>query len=478
MSHKQLPKDFLWGGAVAAHQVEGGWDKGGKGVSIADVLSGGAHGVDRVMTDGVQEGYRYPNHEAVDFYGHYKEDIALFAEMGFKCFRTSIAWTRIFPKGDELQPNEAGLQFYDDMFDELLKYGIEPVITLSHFEMPWHLVKEYGGWKNRKVVDFFVKFSEVVMERYKSKVKYWMTFNEINNQRNWKYPLFGYCCSGVVFTEQENPEETMYQVLHHQFVASAKVVKLGHAINPEFKIGCMVAMVPLYPFSCHPDDMMYSVEAMRERYLFGDVHMRGYYPSYILNEWERRGFTINMEEGDLDTLREGCADYMGLSYYMSNAVSAVNPGSGNSLSGFEGSVPSPHVKASDWGWQIDPVGLRYSLSVLYERYQKPLFIVENGFGAIDKVADDGMVHDDYRIAYLKAHIEQMKKAVFEDGVDLMGYTPWGCIDCVSFTTGEYSKRYGFIYVDKNDDGTGTMARSRKQSFDWYKKVIASNGEEL
>ncbi|CND92761.1 6-phospho-beta-glucosidase [Yersinia kristensenii] len=478
MSHKQLPKDFLWGGAVAAHQVEGGWDKGGKGISIADVLSGGAHGVDRVVTDGVQEGYRYPNHEAVDFYSHYKEDIALFAEMGFKCFRTSIAWTRIFPKGDEQQPNEAGLQFYDDMFDELLKYGIEPVITLSHFEMPWHLVKEYGGWKNRKVVDFFVKFSEVVMDRYKSKVKYWMTFNEINNQRNWKYPLFGYCCSGVVFTEQENPEETMYQVLHHQFVASAKVVKLGHAINPEFKIGCMVAMVPLYPFSCHPDDMMYSVEAMRERYLFGDVHMRGYYPSYILNEWARRGFTINMEEGDLDTLREGCADYMGLSYYMSNAVSATHPGSGNSLSGFEGSVPNPHVKASDWGWQIDPVGLRYSLSVLYERYQKPLFIVENGFGAIDKVADDGMVHDDYRIAYLKAHIEQMKKAVFEDGVDLMGYTPWGCIDCVSFTTGEYSKRYGFIYVDKNDDGTGTMARSRKLSFDWYKKVIASNGEQL
>ncbi|CAM4248750.1 6-phospho-beta-glucosidase [Yersinia intermedia] len=478
MSYKQLPKDFLWGGAVAAHQVEGGWDKGGKGVSIADVLSGGAHGVDRVMTDGVQDGYRYPNHEAVDFYGHYKQDIALFAEMGFKCFRTSIAWTRIFPNGDEQQPNEAGLQFYDDMFDELLKYGIEPVITLSHFEMPWHLVKEYGGWKNRQVVDFFVKFSEVVMARYKSKVKYWMTFNEINNQRNWKYPLFGYCCSGVVFTEQENPEETLYQVLHHQFVASAKVVKLGHAINPEFKIGCMVAMVPLYPFSCHPDDMMYSVEAMRERYLFGDVHMRGYYPSYILNEWERRGFTIKMEEGDLDTLRDGCADYMGLSYYMSNAVSAINPGSGHSLSGFEGSVPNPHVKASDWGWQIDPVGLRYSLSVLYERYQKPLFIVENGFGAIDKVAADGMVHDDYRIAYLKAHIEQMKKAVFEDGVDLMGYTPWGCIDCVSFTTGEYSKRYGFIYVDKNDDGTGTMARSRKLSFDWYKQVIASNGEVL
>jgi 6-phospho-beta-glucosidase len=477
MSH-QLPKDFLWGGAVAAHQVEGGWNKGGKGVSICDVLSGGAHGVDRVMTDGVLEGYSYPNHEAVDFYSHYKEDIALFAEMGFKCFRTSIAWTRIFPNGDELQPNEAGLQFYDDMFDELLKHNIEPVITLSHFEMPWHLVKEYGGWKNRQVVDFFVRFSQVVMERYKGKVKYWMTFNEINNQRNWKYPLFGYCCSGVVYTEQENPEETLYQVLHHQFVASANVVKLGHQINPDFQIGCMIAMVPLYPFSCHPDDVMYSVEAMHERFLFSDVHMRGYYPAYALKEWERRGFNIKMEEGDLQTLREGCADYIGLSYYMSNAISAQNPSDDNGLSGFAGSVPNPHVKASDWGWQIDPVGLRYSLNVLYERYQKPLFIVENGFGAIDKVADDGMVHDDYRIAYLKAHIEQMKKAVLEDGVDLMGYTPWGCIDCVSFTTGEYSKRYGFIHVDKNDDGTGTMARSRKQSFEWYKKVIGSNGDVL
>jgi 6-phospho-beta-glucosidase len=478
MAKQGLPGNFLWGGAVAAHQVEGGWDQGGKGVSIADVLSGGAHGVDRVMTDGIQEGYSYPNHEAVDFYGRYKEDVALFAEMGFKCFRTSIAWTRIFPNGDDAQPNEAGLQFYDDLFDELLKYGIEPVITLSHFEMPWHLVKEYGGWKNRKVVDFFVRFSEVVMQRYQHKVKYWMTFNEINNQRDWRYPLFGYCCSGVVFTEHENPEETMYQVLHHQFVASAQVVKLGHAINPAFQIGCMLACVPIYPYSCHPDDMIYSVEAMRERFLFTDVQVRGYYPSYILKEWERRGFTIQMEPGDEQTLREGCTDYIGLSYYMSNAVSTQISSESNSIVSFPGSVPNPHVKASDWGWQIDPVGLRYSLNLLYERYQKPLFIVENGFGAIDKPEADGSIHDDYRIAYLKSHIEQMMKAVTEDGVELMGYTPWGCIDCVSFTTGQYSKRYGFIYVDKHDDGTGTLARSRKASFDWYKQVIASNGDTL
>lgn len=477
-THQQLPEDFLWGGAVAAHQVEGGWDRGGKGVSIADVLSGGAHGVDRVMTDGVQEGYSYPNHQAVEFYSHYKQDIALFAEMGFKCFRTSIAWTRIFPNGDEQEPNEAGLQFYDDLFDELLKHNIEPVITLSHFEMPYHLVKEYGGWLNRKVVDFFVRFSEVVLERYKNKVKYWMTFNEINNQRNWKYPLFGYCCSGVVFTDHENPEQAMYQVLHHQFVASAKVVRLGHEINPELQIGCMIAMVPLYPWSCNPDDVMLAQEAMRERYLFGDVHMRGYYPSYILNEWARKGYHIEMQSDDQQILQEGCADYIGLSYYMSNAVQANAEGSGSAVSGFEGSVPNPHVKASDWGWQIDPVGLRYSLAALYERYQKPLFIVENGFGAIDKPEADGQINDDYRIAYLKAHIEQMKLAVFYDGVELMGYTPWGCIDCVSFTTGQYSKRYGYIHVDKNDDGSGTLKRSKKKSFGWYQQVIASHGEKL
>ncbi|MGP2445046.1 6-phospho-beta-glucosidase [Pantoea ananatis] len=473
-----LPKTFLWGGAVAAHQVEGGWDQGGKGISIADVLTGGAHGVDRVITDGVQPGKFYPNHQAVEFYSHYKQDIALFAEMGFKCFRTSIAWTRIFPNGDEPHPNEAGLQFYDDLFDELLKYGIEPVITLSHFEMPYHLVKEYGGWHNRKVVDFFVRFSEVVLKRYKNKVKYWMTFNEINNQRNWQYPLFGYCCSGVIFTEHEKPEQAMYQVMHHQFVASAKVVKLGHEINPEFKIGCMIAMVPVYPFSCHPDDVMLAQEAMHQRYVFSDVQMRGYYPAYALKEWARKGYHIDMEPEDGETLRNGCADYVGFSYYMSTAVQTRASGVDDPITGFEGTVKNPHVKASDWGWQIDPVGLRYVLNDVYERYQKPLFIVENGFGAIDKPNAQGVIEDDYRIDYLAAHIEEMKKAVIHDGVDLMGYTPWGCIDCVSFTTGQYNKRYGFIHVNKNDDGSGDFSRSRKKSFAWYQQVIASNGEKL
>lgn len=475
MTQYSFPKDFLWGGAVAAHQVEGGWNKDGKGVSVVDVLTKGAHEVPRVITDSVESDQFYPNHEAIDFYGRYKEDVALFAEMGFKCFRTSIAWTRIFPNGDEATPNEAGLQFYDDLFDELLKYGIEPVITLSHFEMPNHLVKQYGSWANRQVIDFFVKFSQTVMERYQHKVKYWITFNEINNQRNWKLPIWGYCNSGMIYTDYPNPEQMMYQVLHHQFVASAQVVKLGHQINPDFKIGSMIHIMPLYPATCRPEDVLLAQELMREKYLFSDVQVRGYYPSYLIKEWQRKNIQIEMAAGDEQILREGCADYLAISYYMTNIVSTQKE-EGQTTSLFENSRLNPYLPASDWGWQIDPDGLRVALSELYERYQKPIFIVENGLGAIDEVQADGSINDDYRINYLSEHIKAVATAINYDGVDVMGYTPWGCIDCVSFTTGEYKKRYGFIYVDKHDDGTGTMARSKKKSFYWYQQVIASNGQ--
>ena len=475
MTQYSFPKDFLWGGAVAAHQVEGGWNKDGKGVSVVDVLTKGAHEVPRVITDSVESDQFYPNHEAIDFYGRYKEDIALFAEMGFKCFRTSIAWTRIFPNGDEATPNEAGLQFYDDLFDELLKYGIEPVITLSHFEMPNHLVKQYGSWANRQVIDFFVKFSQTVMERYQHKVKYWITFNEINNQRNWKLPIWGYCNSGMIYTDYPNPEQMMYQVLHHQFVASAQVVKLGHQINPDFKIGSMIHIMPLYPATCRPEDVLLAQELMREKYLFSDVQVRGYYPSYLIKEWQRKNIQIEMAAGDEQILREGCADYLAISYYMTNIVSTQKE-EGQTTSLFENSRLNPYLPASDWGWQIDPDGLRVALSELYERYQKPIFIVENGLGAIDEVQTDGSINDDYRINYLSEHIKAVATAINYDGVDVMGYTPWGCIDCVSFTTGEYKKRYGFIYVDKHDDGTGTLARSKKKSFYWYQQVIASNGQ--
>ena len=475
-----LPEKFLWGGAVAAHQLEGAWNVDGKGVSVSDVLTGGGSGVLRRITDGVLPGAYYPNHDGIDFYHTFREDIALMAELGFKCFRTSIAWTRIFPNGDDETPNEAGLRFYDELFDELLKYGIEPVVTLSHFEMPYHLAKDYGGWMDRRVIDFFVRYAEVVMRRYKDKVKYWMTFNEINNQSNTAADIFGWTCSGVRFSEFERPQEAMYQAVHHEFVASALAVKRGHEINPDFKIGCMCAFVPFYPYSCDPEDVMTAAECMHERFYFSDVMVRGHYPAFARREWTRKEYHIHMEPEDEQILAEGRVDYIGFSYYMSNAVKAhAVKDTGTSLDGSSpNSVVNPYVNASDWGWQIDPVGLRYTLVTLYERYEVPLFIVENGFGAIDTLEKDGTCHDPYRVEYLKAHIQQMKKAVEEDGVELMGYTPWGCIDLVSFTTGELKKRYGFIYVDKNDDGTGTGKRYRKDSFYWFQKVIASNGKDL
>ena len=364
-------------------------------------------------------------------------------------------------------------------FDELLKYGIQPVITLSHFEMPYALAKEYGGWYNRKCIDFFVHYAVTVMERYKHKVRYWMTFNEINNQSNTTNDIFGWTNSGVRFSQFENKKKALYQVVHHELVASALVVKKGHAINPDFQIGCMCSFVPYYPYSCNPDDVMLALESMHERYYFADVHCRGHYPAYAKKEWEREGTAPVMEPGDEAILAEGAVDYLGFSYYMSNAVRSDVAVESDGISGGNAhTVPNPYVKASDWGWQIDPVGLRYALATLYERYEKPLFIVENGFGAIDKLQPDHTCDDSYRIDYLRAHIEEMKKAVELDGVDLLGYTPWGCIDVVSFTTGELRKRYGFIYVDRNDDGSGTGNRYKKKSFDWYKQVIATNGEDL
>lgn len=473
-------QEFLWGGAVAAHQVEGGYNKGGKGISIADVMTAGTHTISRKITDGVIEGLNYPNHEAINFYENYKEDIRLFAEMGYKCFRTSIAWTRIFPNGDESIPNEDGLKFYDDLFDELLKYNIEPVITLSHFEMPYHLVKNYGGWRNRKLIDFFVNFCEVVMSRYKDKVKYWMTFNEINNQSITTNPIYAFTNSGIIYEEQEDKEEVMYQAVHYEFVASAKVVKIGHEINPEFKIGCMVAAMPSYPYSCNPEDMIKFVESNREQLMFTDVHVRGHYPKHTLKLWERKNYNLDITEEDKKILKEGIVDFIGCSYYLTTVVTAdkTMKTTGSDSAGKADVVENPYLKTSDWGWNIDPVGLRFYLNQLYDKYELPIFIVENGFGAEDVLKSDNTVDDDYRIEYLASHIREMKNAIEIDGVDVIGYTVWGCIDPVSFTTGEMKKRYGFIYVDRNNDGSGTLKRYKKKSFDWYKNVIKFNGEIL
>lgn len=474
-----MNKDFLWGGAVAAHQVEGGWQEGGKGISASDVETAGGNGIPRRITDGVVEGEFYPNHQAVDFYHRYKEDIALFAEMGFKCFRTSIAWTRIFPNGDDEYPNEEGLKFYDDVFDECLKYGIEPVVTLSHFEMPYHMMKKYGGFRNRQCIEFFVKFATTCFERYNGKVKYWMTFNEINNQSDYNSEHHLLQDSGILVKPSDNKEFLMYQAAHYELVASAKAVKAAHAINKDMMVGCMMAMTPIYPYSNKPEDIMMALKAEHERNYYMDVHARGYYPNYTKKLLERKGYELDITKEDEIALKEGTVDYIGFSYYMSATIKDNNCGPLFEFDGDMGKLPkNDNLSYSDWGWGIDPLGIRYSLNTIYDRYGLPMFIVENGFGAYDKKEADGSVDDGYRIDYLKAHIKAMKDAVDIDGVDLLGYTMWAPIDIVSASTGEYDKRYGFIYVDMNNAGQGDFSRSRKKSFEWYKKVIATNGEVL
>ena len=358
------------------------------------------------------------------------------------------------------------------------KNGMEPVVTLSHFEMPYHLVTEYGGWRNRKLVDMFVRFAVTCFKRYKDKVKFWMTFNEINNQREVNVPFTAFTNSGILYGEDEDKYQTLFQVAHHEFLASAKAVIEGHKINPDFKIGCMLAMGPTYPETCRPEDQIAALKEMDKSYFFGDVQARGRYPSYILKFWENKGYKVQMEEGDLDILEQGKVDYFAFSYYMSSATSGDKSRFKELQGGFATGVENPYLKKSDWGWPIDPIGLRYMLNLLQERYDLPLMIVENGIGLHEEPDANGEIHDDARIAYFQAHIREMKKAIDEDGVDLWGYCPWGPIDLVSAGTGEMEKRYGFIYVDKDNEGNGTLKRSRKKSFYWYKKVIATNGEDL
>ena len=474
----KFPKDFLWGGATAANQCEGAYNEGGRGLSSVDVVP---FGPDRFpvalgqlkMLDCDAEHF-YPSHEAIDMYHHFKEDIKLFAEMGFRCYRLSIAWTRILPNGDDAQPNEEGLRFYEELFDECHKYGIEPLVTLCHFDTPIALIKKYGGWKDRRMVDAYAHYCEVLFQRFRGKVKYWLTFNEINMLLHM--PFMG---AGLLFAPGENVQQVKYQAAHHELVASAKAVKLAHAIMPDAMVGCMLAAGQFYPRTCAPADVQAAAEADRDNYFFIDVQSRGEYPVWAKKRMERAGVALQMEPGDELLLKEGTVDFISFSYYSSRCATVdpelMNKASGNAIMD---AVKNPYLKASDWGWAIDPVGLRITLNSLYDRYQKPLFIVENGLGAVDKVEADGSIHDTYRIDYLRAHIEQMEKAINEDGLPLLGYTTWGPIDLVSASTGEMKKRYGFIYVDKDNEGKGTLARSRKDSFYWYKKVIASDGEDL
>lgn len=460
-------KNFLWGGATAAHQYEGAYLAGGKGLNIADVEKGSRHGVPRQIHDQVYEGEYYPSHDAVDFYHRYKEDIALFAEMGFKAFRMSISWARIYPKGDETSPNEAGLAFYDNVFDELAKYNIEPIVTLSHYETPLHLIQEYGSWRNRKLIKFFTNYCETVFERYKHKVKYWITFNEINETMNKDLP---YHQAGLLFEEDENRADVVLQASHNMLVANAQAVILGHQINSDFKIGCMIQYPMTYPATCKPEDNLAKKIFMMPDYYYADVMCKGYYTNTCTAQWQRMKGTFEQLPEDQELLKEGIVDFISFSYYFTTTVRL------NEQNQPEVVKDNPYLELTDWNWSIDPIGLRLSLNELYDRYQLPLFIVENGLGTFDYPNEDGSINDDYRSDFLGAHIQEMIKAIEEDHVDVIGFLAWGCIDIVSVGTGEMRKRYGFIYVDKDDEGNGTLARRRKQSFYWYQKLIKANGQ--
>ncbi len=469
-------KDFLWGGATAANQIEGGIFEGERGLANVDLMPYGSDrysvGTGVLWLDEVDNHY-FPSHNAVDFYHHYKEDIALFAEMGFKTFRMSIAWTRLFPKGDEEEPNENGLKFYEDVFKECKKYNIEPLVTINHFDCPMYLIQTIGGWRSREMINHYVKLAKTLFTYYKDYVHYWLTFNEINMILH-----FPFVAAGLRFEKGENQAQAMITCVHHELVASALVTRLAHEINPDNKVGCMLAAGVYYPETCRPEDYFKAMSDDRESYMFIDVQSRGYYPPYALKWVKKKNAYIPFEEGDKELLKNNTVDFISFSYY-SSRVSSANPDKGKQTeSNIFASVINPYLKSSDWGWQIDPLGLRITMNLIYDRYEKPLFIVENGLGAMDTIDENGLIHDDYRIEYLREHIQAMKDAVDEDGVELLGYTSWGCIDSISNGTGEMKKRYGFIYVDRDNEGKGTFKRIRKDSFYWYKQVIESNGEKL
>jgi len=489
-----FPKNFFWGGATAANQFEGGWNEDGKLDSTADHLTLGSRSAPREFTDEIDPSKVYPSHKAVDFYHHWKEDIALFAEMGMKMFRMSINWSRIFPHGNDGEPNRAGIEFYRNVFTELKKYGIEPLVTISHYELPYHLSKTYNGWVSRELIDFYLNYCRVIFTEYKGLVKYWLTFNEINSAivSGSGYLSAGIYAvakqgmnAGVIEGERAEPDPAeeaaarnmAYNALHHMLLASAKAVQLAKTIDPEYRLGCMIGGLCQYPLTCNPDDVVLAQKTRQNIFYYpSDVQVRGAYPAYARRYWAENGITLDWQPGDEETLKSGCVDFYSFSYYSTGCVTADESAAktgGNLIFG----AANPYLQTSQWGWQIDPQGLRYFLNELYDRYQVPIMVVENGLGQDDRLEDDKTVHDDYRIEYMRRHIEQMEEAI-ADGVDLIAYTPWGIMDLVAASTGEMKKRYGVIYVDADDNGCGSFERYKKDSFYWYKKVIASNGGDL
>ena len=483
----KFPKDFLWGGATAANQVEGAWDIDGKGMTIEDCLPYRNVGIAdftkqfEFTSKDLEEALKadsnanYPKRRGIDFYHHYKEDIKMFGEMGFKVYRMSISWARIYTHPWDEKPNEKGIAFYRDVFNECHKYGMEPLVTLSHYDPPLDIVTKYRGWYSREVIELFVKYARTCFTEFKDQVKYWLTFNEVDAML--RHPV----TSGGLIEDQFSDvsfEQAIYQAMHHQMIASALAVKIGHEIIPGCKIGNMLTKLEFYPYTCKPEDNLAAQRRIRSIYRYSDIQVFGEYPRYLLKEIENKGITLHTEKEDAQILKEGTVDFVSFSYYMTSCMAGNTDGldmaPGNTVNG----VKNPYLPSSEWGWQTDPTGLRISLVEMYDRYRKPLFVAENGLGAKDVVSEDGHVHDPYRSEYLKEHVKAMSDAINEDGVELFGYTWWGCIDLISESTRQMSKRYGFIYVDEDDYGNGTFNRIKKDSFDYYKRVIESNGEDI
>lgn len=488
MDYKEFPRDFLWGGATAANQVEGAWNVDGKGMSVSDVLRYkpevdrkdyfknnyyDLNDIEKAMNDSSMT--YYAKRRGVDFYNHYKEDIALFAEMGFKVYRLSIAWSRIFPNGDDEIPNEKGLDFYDKVFDECLKYGIEPLVTMSHYEPPLALTLKYKGWYDRRVVDFFARYVDVITKRYAHKVKYWLTFNEVDSMARHPFTTGGFIEAQF---EGRNFENVIYQAMHHQFVASALATKITHQNIPGSQVGCMLTMMATYPYTCKPEDVIAAQQRQRHNLAFSDTQVFGEYPASLIKMYEREGIVIQKVCGDDEIMKQYPVDFVSFSYYSSSCTAHDTDALETTNANTHVAVKNPHLESNAWGWQSDPLGLRYALVTLYDRYRLPLFIVENGLGYQDVLTEEKTVEDDYRIDYIRGHINAMRDAIHEDGVELIGYTTWGCIDLVSASTNEMSKRYGFIYVDSDDLGRGTFERYRKKSFYWYRDVISSYGTHV
>ena len=481
-----IPDKFLWGGSISAAQVEGGWNEGGKSPVQVDFGDAGTTKDRRFIhylnADGTRgkmrqfdhlpkgaryvlfDDVKYTNHTAIDFYHRYKEDIALFAQMGFTTLNTTVSWARIFPHGVEGGVNQEGIEFYRNVFKECRKYGMDPIITLYKYDEPVYLEETYGGWTNREMIHQFVEFAKVCFREYKDLVNKWLTFNVINI---------------LLHFDGKEGKQVAFTQLHNQMVAAAKAVIAAHEIDPHISVGCMIAGFCVYPYTCDPNDVIYAYKEFQNKFGYcADTMIRGHYPSYARRIWDENNVQLDISENDCQALMDGKADFLAYSYYMSNVVTThVNEGESLGAAGASSDLKNPYLKASDWGWQIDPVGYEYFLHFLYDRYQIPIFDVENGLGAYDKVEEDGSIHDDYRIDYLRSHIQSLMKARSE-GVDIFGYTTWGPIDLVSFTTGQMDKRYGFIYVDMNDQGEGDLHRSKKDSFYWYQKVIASDGHDL